>query len=119
MTSSLDNLTPSPFYAGTTQVNGGWHVVDSPSGIIAEFRRQEEADAYLLFRAAMDVMQRRGWQPDLINGQWLAASKQGYIGRWKSRGGDGAPICAADAFTALVEADKWYKEHVDKIGVSS
>ena len=73
--------------------------------------RQEDADFHQLARAAFDVMMRRHWQAEL----WLA---EGEV--W---GVDSAvaelpfelfEMRWPDPFTALVEADRWYRENVER-----
>lgn len=76
---------------------------------------RDDAEFYALARNAFDVMMRRGWQPyRLKSGQWDVQEcdtrecpeplcENGMPAAW----GD-------DPFTALVEADKWYKENVEK-----
>jgi len=58
----------------------------------------------VLARNAFDVMMRRGWsvRKDL-DGEWFCMES--------SR--DGLAIKAKDPFTALVEADRWYKANVE------
>ncbi len=84
-----------------------------------------------LARKAFDVMLRRkitkrceccdlGWDIycDPVDGQWWVAvreesatpSPQGWVPSWKSI----KYISASDPFTALVEADAWYKKEIEK-----
>lgn len=76
-----------------------------------------EADAVFiaLARNAFDVMMRRKkWFPVPNGVSWDVCQENGtledpeLVHAW--------PMDWPDPFTALVEADKWYKEHVEKIG---
>lgn len=58
-----------------------------------------------LARAAFDVMMRRGWGVE-NRGGWYATSKYG------DRAVGGTDLYP-DPFTALVEADAWYKQNVE------
>ena len=67
-----------------------------------------------LARNAFDVMMRRGWSPERMGDAWIVNDEDNY------------PLCRPrpgneilrwpDPFTALVEADKWYKEHIENKG---
>ena len=112
----LSKLTPAPWRyvpgddGGCVSNNAGYPLLlseDNDNAVDAEFAA--------LARNAFEVMMRRGWQPWLLNGRWhVSSQRQGFIGRWKHCGGDGLPISASDPFTALVEADQWYTEHVEE-----
>ena len=70
-----------------------------------------------LARNAFDVMMRRGWiavQHCMTPGQetWIVLNK--FKVAVERGGNSGVYFEAADPFTALVEADKWYKENVEK-----
>lgn len=64
-----------------------------------------------LARNAFDVMMRRGWSP-WAGKEWSVLDDEGGM-IYRKHGGDGSRITASDPFTALVEADKWYKENVE------
>lgn len=60
---------------------------------------------------AFDVMMRRGWgvEKSPFANEWKVKTANGY---YVCK--NGAPLMAADPFTALVEADRWYKENIEK-----
>lgn len=66
----------------------------------------------VLARNAFDVMMRRGWNPtkhmphDKHHGWWHV------VDEWYDEFLDVGPW--PDPFTALVEADKWYRENMEK-----
>ena len=64
-------------------------------------------------KVAFDVMMRRGWGVKRLNntGWWFAWDKDRPVIEDKGLEFSGL----ADPFTALVEADRWYKEHVEAI----
>ena len=72
-----------------------------------------------LARNAMDVMMRRGWSPTRTK---VAGRPSWFVRFWAgsalatilSRERLGYVHYHADPFTALVEADKWYKASVEK-----
>lgn len=116
MSLDLEKLTPAP-----------WEVAKSPEHLISgctvfgpegediittdndgcasdpcpDYINLKEADASFmaLARNAFDVMMRRGWAPALPTQETLVDLR---TQRW------------SDPFTALVEADKWYPEKVEK-----
>lgn len=61
-----------------------------------------DADFIAIARNAFDVMMRRGWGVtcDRLKSQFCALEESGWFD---------------DPFSALVEADKWYTENVEKI----
>jgi len=66
-----------------------------------------DAEFIALARNAFDVMMRRGWTPRKEERGWVAAdAKTGLC----PQSFPGFFQAADDPFTALVEADKWYKE---------
>lgn len=92
-----------------------WLVYVDPScqQVVAFFTTKEEADRYVVMAKAGDVMMRRGWTAQRCKGwpdgmvYWAVADEAGKaVGATK-------PVRADDPFTALVEADRWYKEHVE------
>lgn len=96
MSADLRKLTPAPWVlGGDLSVNGEWW----PDGA-AEF--------IVLAREALDVMMRRGW-----------GVKKAWYGGWEIIGGGSLfeeskrESWGDDPFTALVEADKWYRENVE------
>lgn len=75
---------------------------------------ESDADFIALARNAIDVMMRRGW--------YAALEREGFVNRnkWIVREKTGMCVAGAgaveypDPFTALVEADKWYRENIEK-----
>ena len=69
------------------------------------------AEFIALARNAFDVMMRRGWKISRkAGGQWRVdvPTRKPYDGAsWE--------CLADDPFTALIEADRWYREHVERI----
>lgn len=83
----------------------------------AKFDKEADAEFYVLARSAFEVMMRRGWG---------VLPCHGTIGFWVSESSEGKPFddrfsvkCPTlywdDPFTALVEADAWYREHVESV----
>lgn len=101
----LDKLTPAPWkILGDLSLGfeHGWST------------SQTDFDFIALARNAFDVMMRRGWSPSLIvngerSGMWVI------IGDCSIKiDAFNAKYAFDDPFTALVEADKWHKENVEK-----
>ncbi len=75
-----------------------------------------DAEFVILARKSFGVMMRRGWhaershRPDMT-GKWIVyfEASQG-----PHRNEEKGELFFDDPFTALVEADKWYKENVEK-----
>lgn len=113
---NLDKLTPVPWIANQFLAGQGgdncWklHAGSSLGRHVADFGSLGEEDCKFteLARNAFDVMMRRGWNPmRWPNGRWCVEDG---TGSQHSPGTEGYP----DPFTALVEADKWHKENVEK-----
>ena len=70
------------------------------------------AEFVAIARAAFDVMMRRKWEPQA----WLEGgqSSWGVDSSEKEMPYDLCDMRWPDPFTALVEADKWYKENVEE-----
>ena len=119
----LTKLTPPPWTA--REVWPGWFDLSGPNGRIFdcnEFDRHGEGakdDALFcaMARNAFSVMTRRGWevrnQDDL---GWCAVKQSGWPvdASWINNGN--SPTLKRfwpDPFTAIVEADRWYKENVE------
>jgi hypothetical protein len=93
-------------------------VLDLNTSIVDEGIAGRVADEQLisLARKAFDVMMRRGWSPCL-------AEENGPLDEWTLFDSGGCPVISCpgftvpklwpDPFTALVEADKWFKENVE------
>ncbi len=69
-------------------------------------------EASALARNALDVMMRRGWEPRRYE------CPMGGNPSWQAYWSDGRCVDATNLwpnpFTALVEADKWFRENVEK-----
>jgi len=92
---------------------GGWSLMRGGEGMDAwqSFLPSEVAEAFVLARNAFDVMMRRGWGVSQFpDDTWMAIEdRDGSIIEIKRNiKGYGDP------FQALVEADKWYKEKIEK-----
>jgi hypothetical protein len=113
----LSKLTPAPWVAEIDNDNRDAEVAlvygPYPKGdpclvVAGVFEDLTDGEFIALARNAFDVMMRRGWFPKRadISRKWfvlrLSDSFQ-HAHRW----------CADDPFTALVEADEWYKENVE------
>ncbi len=125
----LTKLTPAPwtvekqFSNGceiTPHINGPdrkWValVVGSPH---LGFDPYPDAEFIALARNAFDVMMRRGWgvkrMPHKFARQWYVGFDSKGFDTILSREKTGYVHCHADPFTALVEADRWYRENVEK-----
>lgn len=135
MNLDLSKLTPAPWYAHNPDdrfcmnvfcVTNSPHEPDTENddttGVIAGTLLQTpltlgrwhdnwEADTEFiaLARNAFDVMMRRGWSPERMGDTWVVNDEDGrafchphdQMMRWP------------DPFTALVEADEWYRENVE------
>jgi hypothetical protein len=91
----LSKLTPAPW----TVDERGW--CDD-----ADYHENQEGIA--LMRNAADVMMRRGWWPVCDSEKWFVRGEG--TGPLQIKNDDGP---WSDPFTALVEADRWYKENVE------
>ena len=88
----MSNLTPAPWIANT-------NVSDS----------QTEADFkfFVLARHAFDVMLRRKWNPEFYSDGWGVDSAERYLTLQLMR------LRWPDPFTAIVEADMWYRKNIE------
>ena len=90
---------------------------DDPSQQYSIIDRLERADFEFvaLARNALDVMMRRKWHAEFFGGAWHVYDSRNYDSRnyripfYES---DKCSPCD-DPFTALVEADRWYKENIE------
>lgn len=117
---NLDQLTPAPWKAELGDVLAGKFQQEIAccfcgSGQAAMPCHPDEEDVaraefIALARNAFDVMMRRGWNPVKVDGKWQVSGTD-ESGRWET-----TPLCTwfPDPFTALVEADKWYRENVEE-----
>jgi len=121
----LNKLTPAPWFWSKC---GNWIFGPDVNGIVGEHilcyntdddglhGEQADKDFIALARNAFDVMMRRGWSPCL-------AEEDGPLDEWTLFDSGGLPVISCpgvtvpriwpDPFTALVEADEWYKENVE------
>ena len=134
MSIDLTKLTPAPWSTGGTFMPGSpaeqqwvWGPrvkhTDQSGTVVAERVKPTNAAFIALARNAFDVMMRRGWYACRVsvgtqtgdvekyrlskdfryiieNEDWWLASQKWYD----------------DPFTALVEADKWYRDHIEAKG---
>lgn len=121
----LMKLTPAPWFDDGYRTYGPTEGADKRNGpVLFEYKNCFETDEsdgpfIALARNAFDVMMRRGWiarrHPEVtLESRWhvdfispgfdtlLSREQTGYVHRH------------ADPFTALVEADAWYKSNVEK-----
>lgn len=129
----LTKLTPVPCRVEVVDDVGGGHyakIASTGSRFIGSFWQQADAEFYVLARNAFDVMMRR---------EWFASSYQTRDGKaigWRLdkqcvydlKGNIGVigwdfeklidSRFFADPLTAIVEADKWYRENVEKASVN-
>lgn len=117
----LDKLTPAPWEAG--MLAGGEFTVYSTSaepgrnGVCTMYasgwlsgnlkHKIDDGEFIALARNALDVMMRRGWGVMRLSG----------VPAWRAVDWEGREILSGfydDPFTALVQADRWYREHVEK-----
>ncbi len=101
----LTKLTPAPWHDEDDYVfeEHGVCVAELRMRSVGEESSATDAAFIALARNAFDVTIRRGWTAHLLfNNCWgVLQGKQG----WPTAG---------DPFTALVEADAWYKANVEK-----
>lgn len=93
----ITKLTPAP-----------WELTDEGWCVDADMHEHQEFIA--IARNAFDVMMRQGWGVVLVK-----IDNQNYWCVPQLTPGICMPIHRwPDPFTALIEADKWYKENVEK-----
>ncbi len=106
----LSKLTPAPWQADYQPAL--WRVISqSEDTVVTAMLDEPDAEFIALARNAFDVMMRRGWWPSWEeDGDWRLDEPGDVcteLGEWVRAN----PF--PDPFTALVEADKWYREHVE------
>lgn len=122
----LSKLTPAPHgrewvVEQQFQGAGQWIVFECWDGNrnpkIGHFHEKADAEFYALARNAFDVMMRRGW---CLRSEW---SDHGtfIVNGWSVVGcrDDGIHkhlVTYPDPFTALIEADAWYKANIEARG---
>ncbi len=116
---NLEELTPAPWGVnGTTVYRADYEFPEFvancwPRGGAPVEDGVANAEFIVLARNALDVMMRRGWYARPHNGD---ARRWEAVNRFFSRGGPMIPDearIAVDPFTALVSADRWYRENVE------
>lgn len=118
----MSKLTPAPWHVtGEKWDRHVAHEGDRFPLLKPENQEIPECTAALEFAAiarnAFDILMRRRWFPcpRVLTGGWVVDDGEGgWLYRRADHGGDGSVIHAADPFTALVNADKWYKENVER-----
>ena len=118
-----NKLTPAPWDANSNEtalavwhdskvmVASGWSVHHSDKTPSTEEKNANMA-FIALARNAFDVMMRRGWHAyfDEAAQGWFLGGHHGSLNAFSQSVG----ACFSDPFTALVEADKFYRENVEK-----
>ena len=107
----LNKLTPAPWLISAPASDQFPAVVKQTGFPILLSEEDNVADLQFaaLARNAFDVMMRRGWWP-ISQGpgtQWLVVIPD--VNRLEQGGG----FVDDDPFTALIEADRWYRETQD------
>lgn len=115
----LMKLTPAPWGSPSYAKENGR--VTTPYGSFeVGSGRSADAEFIALARIAFDVMLRRGWSAILNpcdEKTWRVDMNDGTCfayGREEEFDAGVNPADWPDPFTALVEADRWYAEHVEK-----
>lgn len=107
-------LPPAPWTADDLG-DDDWCVIDGTGRYVRGLERLPEpiAKHIALCRNAMDVQHRRGWAAVAgdSEGKWVARKEAGDGHRVIDILGEKSDF--DDPFTAIVEADKWYKENVE------
>lgn len=123
----LEKLTAFPWDSVRGQQAGSsppaaYFLMRGPRVVVAKFKTEEDCDFAAMASKACEVMVRRGWTVK----SWIPGSQDGKAKRrfgvvdenwfW-IHGDDYWRQSRHDPFTALVEADKWYRDNVEqKIG---
>jgi hypothetical protein len=111
---NLEKLSAAPWVAWQTQPTGSstWDGKMAIAGLPiltvdrAPVFREVDAQFIALARNAFAVLMNRGWHPRRFED-----------GKWGVYGDNLLGVCADladDPFTALVQADAWYRENVEK-----
>lgn len=136
----LSRLTPAPWHVERLTVHASFRQREEPEVKVGDSKYDGDPGNFLhricdlsctrgkyeieltnaefiaLARNAFDVMMRRGWYAYPVSVETWQVEMCGISNddrrQWMALGEH------ADPFTALVEADKWYKENVEKSDVS-
>lgn len=94
---------------GTAVVDGSGNEILEATARVSNEGREAIAAFSALANNAFNVMMRRGWYPACDSEKWWVVSggPAGIINEHCDR------VPWADPFTALVEADKWYRENIE------
>ncbi len=125
MSLDLTKLTPAPWCVRHGELDssvfcGSENPLDAKCGF--HLPGSTDAAFIALARNAFDVMMRRKFSPEkvgenefsvLMDGETLGSMWIGFTDPYT-----GKRLVWADPFTALVEADEWYRENVEKQPVS-
>jgi hypothetical protein len=116
-------MTPAPWksiFHGFIDPSKPWRVADADGDTVSLFVSETDANQCALARNAFDVMMRRGWEFRTVPGLgFCATSTTGHCVDeiWRIDGNNPMPKRFwPDPFTALVEADKWYRHNIEKVG---
>ncbi len=102
----LSNLSASPWEA--LPLNSEQWIVQYPDGEDVSLLDETHAAFIAIARNAFDIMMRRGWYPyPFLDGYW------GIDARPASIPEELATQQWPDPYTAIVEADKWFRENVE------
>src|SRR4051812_23695569 len=106
----LAKLTPAPWYV---QIEGGGVVMAADDCPVAECGGDVDAEFIALARNAFAVMMDRNWTPVPIgNGYWMPQHPDDGTPGYFTNAHPGRVF--TDPFTAIVEADKFYRANIDK-----
>ncbi len=107
----LSKLSPAPWHNVGHELFFGH--MDNPRSHHQQIWSEPDTEFIALARNAFDVMMRRGWYSYKDEkGKWFV-SFTGYTGPQSLRVFSFSEDGFADPFTALVEADRWYRENIE------
>jgi hypothetical protein len=122
MSIDLTRLSPAPWFNWSRGTKGEFGLFcgdpNDPSDIYDLNERDEETDLEFvaLARNAFEVMMRRGWSVRrTVDHHWMVV---GDNDTWLFHPKYGDYFMEDNPFTSLIEADKWYRENVDKAKLS-
>lgn len=116
-------LSPAPWFVDGPATNDGLYDIrtayaDGFCQFLANNVWIDFAAFVVLARSAFDVMMRRGWNPcQDIHSTWFVLDCRCRCVHpaddYRSDDGRFNPVRYGDPFTAIVEADRWYRENVE------